>query len=151
MEVRSMIWRSRQAVLSVAAVVVVCAALPTSAQVNPAAVSVRLIVADNSTERTQAAGAEDVLPGLQKTYRFASYRLLAKKSLRITPGAKVALPEGFIIRVSRLVGDAFYADIQSRGKVFMRPRLKLVPGQPISFGGFPAGKGGSYIIVFSVP
>lgn len=146
-----MSWRSRQAVLSAVAVVVLYVGFPAAAQANPGAVLVRLIVADNSALQTQAAGAEDVLPGLQKTYRFASYRLLAKKSLRVTPGSKVVLPEGFTVTVSRLVGDAFYADIQTQGKVFMRPRLKLVPGQPISFGGFPAGKGGSYIVVFSIP
>ena len=143
--------RYRHLALSIVVASLLHAGPPVAAQTNPVAVRVRLIVADNSDKPTQAAGAEDVLRGLQKTYRFASYRLLAKKSLKVAPGAKVTLPDRFAVKVSRLVGDAFHVDIESRGKVWMRPRLKLVPGQPISFGGFPAGKDGSYIIVFSVP
>jgi len=143
--------RYRCLALSVVVVSALHAGSSVAAQTIPANVHVRLIVADNSGKPTQAAGAEDVLRSLQRTYRFASYRLLAKKSMEVAPGSKITLPDGFTVKVSRLTGDAFYADIESRGKVWMRPRLKLVPGQPISFGGFPAGKDGSYIIVFSVP
>jgi len=109
---------------------------------------VRLVRALESADASSAPdpALADVLPTLQETLRFRSYRLTAAKRTRVRNGLVLDLPP-LRLRFSEVQGNSFRLEVEQNGRPVLRSRVRLRPGRPVVVGGLPSD-GGALLLVF---
>ena len=126
------------------------AILPASGQNAPASIKVRLLAAENRASDAGAAEIQDVLPLLQKTLKFASYRLLATQRVAGREGARVDLDQGISLTITAIAGDSLTVEVNGKERRLLQTKLRLAPDKPVILGGLPGRDGGTLIVVLSL-
>ncbi len=138
-------------VLAIAAFVVLVAGVSVRAgNVEGKSAKVRLLVAENGDSAADQSAIQDILPQLQATLKFKSYRLLATKPLTLQVGAKADLGSKLNLSVTGIEGESVTVEVSQNNQRLLQTKLQLVPGKPVILGGIPGENSATLILAVSL-
>jgi hypothetical protein len=110
----------------------------------------RLLVAENGEPSGDQSGIQDILPQLQATLKFKSYRLLTTKSLTLKSGARTSLGSDLSLSVTGIDGESVTVEVNQGKQRLLQTRLQLAPGRPVILGGIPGENNATLILAVSL-
>jgi len=134
-----------------AAAAVLCCALAwtTLAQTAPESLSARLVTASKDAGSTDAR-LNDVLPLLQSTLSFKSFRLDGESTLAFREGSSATLGKGYRLELSQVQDRNAMVRVTQNDRDLVKTRLSLREDKPVIVGGFDDPAGGKTIIILKL-
>ena len=111
--------------------------------------SARLVTASKEGGSTDARLA-DVLPLLQSTLSFTSFRLEGEVTLPFRAGATATLAKGYRLELSQVQESNAMVRVSQDARDLVQTKLALREGRPVIVGGFDDPAGGKTIIILKL-
>jgi|GEM_PF-4612762 len=147
----------RTALLLCAALAVLGTRLPAQPSQPSRRLNVRLLAATN--EKVQHSllkqrALADVLPMLNRVFRFPGYRLVTQKEAALREGLTLGLDRGLTMTVTRLTGTRLTVELyrlkDRRKQRLLQTSVTLVPAKPVVLGGLKDADDTTLIVVLSL-
>lgn len=142
--------------LLVAALALLATHVPAQAAKPPPRLNVRLLAAETEPRTTQAKqkALADVVPMLQRVFRFPAYKLLAQREAVLRAGLKLNLARALTLTVTKFSGSQLTVELhrlKNRKKQrVLQTTVKLVAAKPVVLGGFKDADGTTLIVVLAL-